>query len=102
MEQHPVPKVASPTQSTLSLRHLESIFPPARDSCGVGVLSLSFLLAPDLPAAFQPNISALLFVLLFVSSSLPGSRSLSLGFSTYTPPLASIFLRLCFSLWASF
>lgn len=67
VEQHPVPKVASPTQSTLSLRHLESIFPLARDSCGVGVLSLSFLLAPDLPAAFQPNISALLFVLLFVS-----------------------------------
>ena len=41
-------------------------FPPARDSFVVGVLFPSFLLAPNLPAAFQPTLSALVSVLLFV------------------------------------
>ena len=45
-------------------------FPPARDSFVVGVLFPSFLLAPNLPAAFQPTLSALVSVLLFVVSCL--------------------------------
>lgn len=62
----PVPKVASPTRSAPSLRHLEVRFPPARGSFGVGIPPL-FLLAPHLPAAFQPNTSALVAMLPFVS-----------------------------------
>ena len=65
--------------------------PPARDSFGVGVLFPSFLLAPNLPAAFQPTISALVSVLL--CSSLPGS--LSLGLFTYTLLCWSLFLYIC-------
>lgn len=61
-------------------------------SFGVGAPSTSFLLTPNLPAAFQHTIPALLSVLLFVSVFLAWlsvfiSRSL-----THTPPLVSISL----------
>lgn len=90
---YPIPKVTS----TPSLSHLEAQFPPVRDSFGVGIPPPGHLLAPNLPAAFQPNISDLVSVLLFVSIVLAwNSVFISRFLHLYSPT------GLCFSTFVLF